>query len=82
MSSEDTQYLLDTADSPGISFAGDLQDDSTSRTTRCREDNLLASTTRFIIIKRSWAAGLQILGLEICADTVVGNKMKCGVSGD
>jgi hypothetical protein len=85
MSSEDTQYLLDTADSPGIAFAGDLQDDSTSRTIRCREDNLLVSVTKFIIINRNshcfcWTAGLQILGLEIYADTVVGNKMKCGVS--
>jgi hypothetical protein len=46
----------------------------------------IISITKFIIIKRNshcfcWAAGLQILGLEICADTVVGNKMKCGVSG-
>jgi hypothetical protein len=48
MPSDDTQYLLDIADSSGISFAGDLQDDTTSRTTRCREDNLLVSIFRQI----------------------------------
>jgi hypothetical protein len=48
MPSDDTQYLLDIADSSGISFAGDLQDDTTSRTTRCRKDNLLVSIFRQI----------------------------------
>ncbi|CAM6023955.1 unnamed protein product [Sphagnum balticum] len=38
-------------------------------------------TTFLLVFPGKLDKALKILGLEICADTVVGNKMKCGVSG-